>query len=382
MSVAASAEARAQDRYRVLLVDDSAVIRGIIRKVLTTDPEIEIVNSVGDGQRAVEAVKRDAVDVVVLDIEMPVMDGLTALPRLLEVDPTLKIIMASTLTQKNASVSLQALAAGAADYIPKPTAHGAIYTSEDFQRELTAKVKALAEARRRASARVGLARKPSSTDAPAKPAAKYAPTSAAGIPLRKAAMLPPKVLCIGSSTGGPQALMTVIGGLKNGIDLPILITQHMPKTFTGILAEHLKKIWGGPCAEGVDGEPIERGHIYIAPGEHHMEIRGERDKPVIRITDGPPENFCKPAVDPMLRSVVQVYGGHVLTAILTGMGHDGLEGGRTVVDGGGTVIAQDEATSVVWGMPGAVATAGICAAVVPLPAVAGEIKKLCGRKVR
>jgi two-component system chemotaxis response regulator CheB len=192
-------------------------------------------------------------------------------------------------------------------------------------------------------------------------------------------MLPPKILCIGSSTGGPQALMTVIGALKGGVELPILITQHMPKTFTGILAEHLKKIWGRPCAEGVEGEPLLPGHIYIAPGERHMEVGGDRDKPVIRITNGPPENFCKPAVDPMLRSVVRIYGGHILTVILTGMGHDGLVGGQAVVDAGGTVVAQDEATSVVWGMPGAVATAGICASVVPLHSVAGEIKKLCGR---
>jgi two-component system chemotaxis response regulator CheB len=381
MSVATSTAARGDGRYRVLLVDDSAVIRGIIRKVLTTDPEIEIVNSVGDGQRAIDAVKRDPVDVVVLDIEMPVMDGLAALPRLLEVDPTLKIIMASTLTQKNAAVSLQALAAGAADYVPKPASHGDVYSAEDFRRELTAKVKALGEARRRVGARFGLA-KSSAAGEQANAPARQAPASGAALTLRKPAMLPPKILCIGSSTGGPQALMTVIGALKNGLNLPILITQHMPKTFTGILAEHLKKIWGGPCAEGVDGEPVRPGRIYVAPGERHMEVGGERDKPVIRITNGPPENFCKPAVDPMLRSVSRLYGGHVLTAILTGMGHDGLLGGRAVVDGGGTVIAQDEATSVVWGMPGAVATAGICAAVIPLHSVAGEIKKLCGRQAQ
>ncbi len=197
-----------------------------------------------------------------------------------------------------------------------------------------------------------------------------------GIQLRDAGKKKPDVLAIGSSTGGPQALTNCLKPITDNISLPILITQHMPPTFTAILAAHLEQASGWPCAEAQDGETIQGGRIYIAPGGIHMLVESIGPNKVIRLSDDPPENFCKPAVDPMLRSIVDAYGAAVLVLILTGMGSDGRAGCKTVVDAGGTVVAQDEETSVVWGMPGAVATNGLCNAVLPLPEIASKICKL------
>lgn len=367
--------------YRVMVVDDSAVIRGIFRRTLDVDPDITVVASVSNGQYAIDSMARQPVDVIVLDIEMPVMDGMTALPLLLKADPEVKIIMASTLTQANAGISLAALQAGAADYIPKPTARHEIHSAEAFKRELVEKVKALGQARQ---ARM-LRRAPKvETSIPiAKdvlPVAEPAPAAATlGITLRKPSIQRPRILCIGSSTGGPNALMEVLGGLKENFDLPIVITQHMPKTFTSILAEHLERVGGRPSSEGSPGQHVKPGHVYVAPGGIHMKLTGSADDPIIELDDGPAENFCKPAVDPMLRSVAKLFGDRVLTVILTGMGHDGREGAKVVAEAGGTVIAQDEASSVVWGMPGAVANAGICSFVAPIPEIVQHIRKLSGK---
>jgi two-component system chemotaxis response regulator CheB len=194
-------------------------------------------------------------------------------------------------------------------------------------------------------------------------------------------MLVPSVLAIGSSTGGPQALLTLFETLKNKIKLPIFITQHMPPTFTTILAEHIASASGTRCAEAEDGEAVEEGRIYLAPGDYHMTVKRDGGKVVLSLNQDPPVNFCRPAVDPMLESLRAVYGSHVLTVILTGMGQDGLVGGRAIADEGGTVIAQDEETSVVWGMPGAVATGGVCSAVLPLDKIGPEILKITGARV-
>jgi two-component system chemotaxis response regulator CheB len=185
--------------------------------------------------------------------------------------------------------------------------------------------------------------------------------------------MPPRLLAIGSSTGGPQALFTVVQGLGKAVSVPVVVTQHMPATFTRILAEHITRLGGMPCAEARDGEPLLPGRIYLAPGDHHLLVEGGRSSLRARLTTGPPENFCRPAVDPMLRSASPACDGRVLVAMLTGMGHDGLAGTRTVVDAGGCAIAQDEASSVVWGMPGAVARAGLCHAVLPLPKIAPKL---------
>jgi two-component system chemotaxis response regulator CheB len=199
--------------------------------------------------------------------------------------------------------------------------------------------------------------------------------------LRQASVETPDVIAIGSSTGGPQALFSVLGALKAGsLRQPILITQHMPPTFTTILAEHIARISGWTAAEGKDGDVVQGNHIFIAPGDFHMVVEAKGTDKVIRLNKNPPENFCRPSVDPMLRSIAAVWGRRVLTVILTGMGSDGLKGGQAVIGAGGTVIAQDEASSVVWGMPGAVATAGICSAVLPLAEIPQYILRSASRR--
>lgn len=378
MSIAPASNTQPEDdaQIRVMVVDDSAVVRGIFRRTLEADPDITVVASAGHGQAAIDGLARRKVDVILLDIEMPVMDGMTALPKLLEIDPGVQIIMASTLTQRNADISIKALAAGAADYIPKPVAKQSIHSSHDFKRELLDKVKALSHAKRAGRRRnSGPARH--GPVAPPETAGSAAPGS--GLALRDASKSKPEILCIGSSTGGPKALIAILENLGPKFDLPILITQHMPKTFTGILAEHLGRSSGRPSAEAVDGETIERGRIYVAPGERHMLIETRHGRPSLRLDDGPPENFCKPAVDPMLRSAASIYKKRLVTLVLTGMGYDGLAGGKAVVETGGTIIAQDQESSVVWGMPGAVANAGLCSAVIPLNEIAVHLNRLVGR---
>jgi two-component system chemotaxis response regulator CheB len=313
------------------------------------------------------------------------MDGLTALPLLLEARPGLPIIMASTLTRKNAEVSMRALALGAKDYVTKPSTASELTSATAFQQELIAKVRALA-GRRRAAAPPPLAapRAESATAHPVPEAPKpppLRPSRSATITLRHAPVEHPEVLAIGSSTGGPQALFTVVGGLSKDVRQPILITQHMPATFTTILAEHLTRVSNRPCAEAKDGEPIEAGRIYVAPGDFHMVVEGGAGKRVLRLLKTPPENFCRPAVDPMLRSLAESYGRRVLVAILTGMGYDGQKGGEKIIQAGGTVIAQDEASSVVWGMPGAVATAGLCTAVLPIGDIGPYLQRVALRSV-
>jgi two-component system chemotaxis response regulator CheB len=358
--------------YHVMVVDDSAVIRGFFRRALESDPSIKVVASAGNGQYALDNMIRHEIDVIVLDIEMPVMDGMTALPKLLAKDPTVKVIMASTLTEKNADISLQAMSNGAADYIPKPSTANEIHSAQGFKRELIEKVKALGMARR------GPATRAPRAGAVAAPAVGKAPL-ASPIALCTPSTATPTVLAIGSSTGGPQALMKMVVGLGKDFALPIFITQHMPVKFTAILAEHLGSATGCEAAEGVDGEVVKPGRIYVAPGDHHMLVERRGAEVIIRVTSTEPENYCRPAVDPMLRSIAEVYRDKALSVILTGMGHDGTVGGQAIVDAGGTVLVQDEATSVVWGMPGAAAAAGVCAAVLPLEKIAAHVRKLSGR---
>ncbi len=354
-------------RYRVMVVDDSALIRGLITRTLESDPDIKVVESVGNGELAVKAVGRVDVDVVILDIEMPVMDGLTALPEILRAAPGVKIIMASTLTRRNALVSIRALAAGACDYVAKPASVRELHAPDGFRQELLAKVKALADPSRRRSR---------SADAAAPKRPSLGLYGSAKIALRPPSPRRPELIAIGSSTGGPQALFNILAELRSQLRVPILITQHMPPTFTTILAEHIERVYESRCAEARDKEPLVPGRIYLAPGDYHMIVERGGGAPEIRIVQGPPENFCRPAVDPMLRSLAAVFGPRVLGVILTGMGRDGLIGSQAIVEAGGTIIAQDEATSVVWGMPGAVATAGLCSSVSPIDAVAGRVLTL------
>ena len=362
---------------RVMVVDDSAVIRGLFTRALEQDREIKVVASVGDGRMAVDSIKRTDVDVVVLDIEMPVMDGLTAVPLLIEAKPGIPIIMASTLTRKNAEVSMRALALGAKDYVTKPSTTSELTSATSFQQELIAKIKALAGRRRGARPAAPPRPAPGAPSGAAAPsAAPTRPARGGAISLRNAAHEMPEVLAIGSSTGGPQALFQVFEKLSKEVRQPILITQHMPATFTTILAEHLARIANRPCAEAKDGEPLDPGRIYVAPGDFHLVVEGHGPgKRSLKLLKTPAENFCRPAVDPMLRSLADSYGRRVLVAILTGMGYDGQKGAERIIQVGGTVIAQDEASSVVWGMPGAVATAGLCSAVLPIAEIGPYLQR-------
>lgn len=367
----------------VMIVDDSAVIRGLVSRILEAEDDISVVASVGDGARAIKAVQADNnIEVVILDIEMPVMDGLTALPRMLESNPTLKIIMSSTLTLMNADVSLRALSMGAAAYIPKPTSMTGVGGSQEFRRELTDTVRALGDSRRHRAGEPRPVKARNKVEPGAVKARGVAPESKPGVyrdrevVLREASKMVPLAVAIGSSTGGPQALFEVFRDLGESIRLPIFVTQHMPPKFTAILAERISKVTGNRCAEAIDGEEVVDRRIYLAPGDFHMTVVGKGGSRKIRLNQDAPENYCRPAVDPMLRSLSSVYGGRVLTVILTGMGSDGLRGGAEIIAEGGTVIAQDDDTSVVWGMPGAAATGGLCSAVLPLDKIAPAIKKL------
>jgi two-component system chemotaxis response regulator CheB len=346
-------ETEAPPPARVMICDDSAVIRAALARMLEADPAIRVVARVANGKLAVEELRRQAVDVVVLDIEMPVMDGMAALPLLLQADPGVRVVMASTLTTRGVDTAIRALRLGAADYVPKPDTSAV--ANDSFRRELVAKVKGLAGLRRRASL----------------PARGGAPLA-----LRAAPRVAPQLVAIGSSTGGPQALFTLAEALGRDLRLPVVLTQHMPATFMPILAEHITRLGGMPCAEAREGERLHPGRIYLAPGDRHLLVRGSGAALHAKLSSGPPENFCRPSVDPMLRSAAEACGGRVLAVMLTGMGRDGLAGTRQVVDAGGGAIAQDEATSVVWGMPGAIAQAGLCHAVLPLPRIGPRVLEI------
>jgi len=362
-----------------MVVDDSVVIRGMISRWIDAEPDMQVSASLRTGLDAVNQIERVKPDVAVLDIEMPELDGISALPQLLAKKRDLVIIMASTLTRRNAEISFKALSLGAADYIPKPESTREATAAETFHHDLIQKIRHLgARARRRASPAASPATAPAperAREVSVQPVA--APVAHLPLARRPFSMLAPRVLLIGSSTGGPQALMTLVADIGPVIDrFPVLITQHMPPTFTTILAEHLARASRRPAHEAVDGEIVKPGRIYLAPGGRHMRVVRHGAETAIALDDGPPVNFCKPAVDPLLNSAIDVWQGGIMSVILTGMGSDGMRGGKDIVAAGGSVIAQDEATSVVWGMPGAATNAGICAAVLPLNQIAPKLVRL------
>ena len=372
---------------RVMVVDDSVVIRGLISRWIGAEPDMEVAASLRTGLEAVNQLERIKPDVAVLDIEMPELDGISALPRLLAKKRDLIVIMASTLTRRNAEISFKALSLGASDYIPKPETTREPGAAEVFHHDLIQKIRTLGAKLRRAPLAPSPARaftaqpslapalEPAPRPAPA-PAVSALPTQA-NVKVRPFSPHTPRVLLIGSSTGGPQALMSVVTELGQVIDrFPVLITQHMPPTFTTILAEHLARSSKRPAHEAIDGEVVKAGTIYLAPGGRHMRVVRHGADVVIALDDGPPVNFCKPAVDPMFTSATEVWQTGTFAAVLTGMGSDGMRGGKDIVAAGGSVIAQDEASSVVWGMPGAAANAGICSAILPLNQLAPKIVRL------
>ena len=374
-------ESRSQ-ALRVMVVDDSAVIRGLISRWIEAETDMTVVASLRTGREAVDHVERFDPHVAVLDIEMPDLDGISALPLLLAKKRDLVVVMASTLTRRNAEISFRALSLGAADYIPKPESAREVAAAETFRRDLIQKIRHLGARRigmRSPVQSPSLVPAQSPVPAPASNALPKALQHAVAAPLRlrpfTAAV--PRVLTIGSSTGGPQALMTLVAEIGPVIDrFPVLITQHMPPTFTTILAEHLTRASKRSAQEAVDGEAVRAGRIYVAPGGKHMLVARRGTEIVIVLDDGPQVNFCKPAVDPLFQSAVGVWQNGVIATVLTGMGADGMRGGKDVVAAGGNVIAQDEATSVVWGMPGAAAHAGICAAILPLAQIGPKLVRL------
>jgi two-component system chemotaxis response regulator CheB len=371
------AVAPADQPIRVMVVDDAVVVRGLVSRWVEEEPGLVLAASLRNGRDAVEQLDRADPDVVILDIEMPVLDGISALPLLLAKRRDLVVIMASTLTRHNAEVSLRALSLGAADYIPKPETNRGVTTSPTFRRELIEKIRQLGARRRRRAAPPARVPAAPAFGRPARSLADLHPGEQRPIKLRPFSATPPRVLVIGSSTGGPQALTAMMTSLRGHLArVPVLITQHMPPTFTTILAEHIGRASGGPAHEGIDGEPVLPGNVYIAPGARHMRVVSRDGAPFIALDDGPLVNFCKPAVDPLFASAAKVWGAATLALILTGMGTDGTRGGAEVVACGGNVIAQDEATSVVWGMPGAAAHAGLCSAVLPLDQIAPKISRM------
>jgi two-component system, chemotaxis family, protein-glutamate methylesterase/glutaminase len=367
--IATGAPNRAPDDIRVMLVDDSAVVRGMVARWLSAEPGIAVVASCLNGKIALDSVEKAKPDIILLDIEMPEMDGLTALPLLLKRAPRARIVMASTLTLRNAEVSLRALSMGATDTIAKPSSVSTPDAGETFRRDLVAKVRGLGALR------------PSALKAPMASGAPVAAVTV-GLPkLRPFAAVKPRILCIGSSTGGPQALNTVFSNLPAKLCVPILVTQHMPPTFTQILAKHIGQLSGRPSSEAQTGMVLEPDHIYVAPGDRHLVLRRDDARATCVLTQDPPEHFCRPAVDPMFRSAAKAFGRETFGVVLTGMGADGRNGAQAIADAGGATIVQDEATSVVWGMPGAVAQANLASGIYPLNSIAGEIRKIFAGKV-
>ena len=365
----------AEDRpIRVLIVDDALVVRGLVQRWLSAEPGIEVVGALRNGKEAVEQIETIDPDIVLLDVEMPVLDGLSALPLLLKKKRDLIVIMASTLTSPNAEVSLKAISLGAVDCIPKPS--GGSVASATYRVGLIERIRRFGAQRRESIAvrRARIAPAPRA-DSPTLIVPRAQRTGR--VALRPFSVLPPQVLLVGASTGGPQALATLTAAIGGVIDrAPVLITQHMPATFTSILAEHLAKASGRSVREGRDGEVLGAGMVRIAPGGSHMRVSSKDGKPVIALDDEPAVNFCKPAVDPLFSSAAAVWGGSTLAVVLTGMGVDGTRGAADIVARRGSVIAQDEATSVVWGMPGSAAHAGLCSAVLPIEQIAATVVRL------
>jgi two-component system, chemotaxis family, protein-glutamate methylesterase/glutaminase len=376
----------APDEIRVMVVDDAVVVRSLLSRWVEETTGLKLVASLRNGREALENLDHARPDVVVLDVEMPELDGISTLPKLLERRRDLVVIMASALTRDHAEVTIKALSLGAADYIPKPAAEGGVMTSASFQRELIEKIRVLGGRRKKRPLPPPYARRPIGPvtrrlggavqrtvkwrTAPAEP-------EQSEFNLRPFSVMLPRVLLIGASTGGPQALTRLVARLDVVTETaPVLIAQHMPPTFTTILAEHLTRAGGKPVREAVDGEAVLAGNIYLAPGGKHMKVERRDGTATIVLDDGPPVHYCKPAVDPLFSSAAEVWGAWNLAVILTGMGTDGTAGAEQIAAFGGSVIAQDEGSSVVWGMPGHAVAAGVCSAVLPLEQIAPKLVRL------
>lgn len=344
------------EQIRVLVVDDSLVVRRIVTEELAAHPDIEVVGSAATGRIALEKMSQLHPDLVILDVEMPEMDGLTALTRMRQSYPQTRVIMFSSLTELGAAATLEALSRGASDFFAKPSGAGGLEKSRQVLRaELIPAIRALCT-------------RPAQRAVPAPTVAKPPTLSRA-----PAASSRVDLLAMGASTGGPNALAELFAALPADFPIPIVIVQHMPPMFTRLLAERLSKNSHLPTVEAESGMELEPGKAFVAPGDHHLVLVRDGIRVRTKVHQEPPENACRPAVDPLFRSVAGIYGRHALAVMLTGMGQDGLRGCEAIRAASGQILAQDEATSVVWGMPGFVARAGLADAVLPLSMLAGEI---------
>ncbi len=362
-------------KIRVLVVDDSVVVRRLVTDALSRDQDIDVVGFASNGRLALAKIDQLAPDLVTMDVEMPEMNGIEAVRELRRAGHKMPVIMFSTLTERGASATLDALVAGATDYVTKPANVGSVQESlAQVADQLVPKIKALVPRREprgaEASTRSGVPAGLSRTHA----AARQPITTRQAPPAR-----PIRAVVLGSSTGGPEALSRLVSAFTAPPAVPVVVVQHMPPVFTRQLAARLDRLGPATVVESTGGESLLPGHIYIAPGDHHLELR--RQGGVVRtvITDGPPVNFCRPSVDVLFRSAVTALGGDLLGVVLTGMGADGRTGCDDIVTAGGTVIVQDEPTSVVWGMPGAVATAGLAHRILPIAEMAMTIESIVAR---
>lgn len=350
-------------KIRVLIVDDAVVVRRFLSSVLSGDPVLEVVGTAANGRIALSKIPQVNPDLITLDVEMPVLGGLETLAELRKVYPDLPVIMYSALTERGANATLDALALGAKDYVTKPAKVGGVESAEQTIRtELIPKIKALC------NKVTGIAHRHTPTE-----------LSISGRAARKP---PPRLrpqridlVAIGVSTGGPVALSNVIPLLPADLPVPIVIVQHMPPIFTKSLAERLSKNSNITVYEGIAGHALRGGSAWIAPGGFHMVLKRQTVAVQIETNQDPPENSCRPAVDVLFRSVAEIYRSHTLAVVLTGMGQDGLRGCEMIREAGGQIIIQDEASSVVWGMPGSVARAGLADAILPLDRLASEIMR-------
>jgi len=355
---------------RILIVDDSAVMRSLLRSVVSAAPGLEVAGTAGDGESALRSIGDLRPDLILLDVEMPVMDGLMTLRKLRARGSKMPVIMCSSLTQRGAKVTIEALAGGASDYVAKPRGQSSREAAmAALSQDLIPKIHALTQGQRPQPAALGSSRLPIVMPL----AQPYRPQAISSTPT---------VLCIGVSTGGPAALDILLPALPLNFPIPVLIVQHMPELFTRLLAERLNARCPLQVREAAEGEPVRAGTIHIARGNWHLEVLAASragSPATLHLTQGPLENHCRPSVDVLFRTAASVYGQGVLAVVLTGMGSDGMIGSRIVREQGGSVLAQDQASSAVWGMPGAVANAGLAHRVLPLNAIASEILRAVSR---
>ena len=365
---------------RVAIVDDSVVVRGLISRWLREVDGIDVVGTYRSGREIITNIVAANPDVVILDIEMADIDGITALPYIMRSKPNVIVIIASTLTARNADISFKCMALGAKDYVLKPQSNREVSTSDEFKNVLIEKIFALGDKDgKKALLRRQLAPQiPSAQRAPILKVQSTIVKPALEMPaMRPFSRTPPKLLLIGASTGGPQAVMNLLKGISSAIArYPVLIAQHMPAAFTLMFAEHLTRQTQLDVVQATDGEILKSGRVYVAPGGRHMAVSQHNGYNQISIIDGAPVNFCKPSVDVLFESCAKFFGPACLSVILTGMGVDGAKGALKIADVGGSVIVQDEDSSVVWGMPGATVKIGACAAILSVEQMAPVLMRL------